>query len=68
MSKRKTATNSRKGGGKKRGSNVSTAARSTSEPRNSRRTDSAQRANMAKNAKTTGPTPKEKRHAGLKRG
>jgi hypothetical protein len=70
MSKQKTALNSRKGGGKKRANGVWSNSRSTSKTEipTARRLDASLRAKIRKNAKASGPTPAEKRHAGIGRG
>jgi hypothetical protein len=69
MSKKKSALNSRKGGGKKTASSIGITSRimSNTEIRAARRSNAALRARMSKNAKASSPTPAEKRHAGLGR-
>ena len=70
MSKQKNALNSRRGGGKKKAQSMSSGSRTatTAGRRTARRTDASRRAKFAKNAKASGPTPAEKRHAGIGRG
>jgi hypothetical protein len=69
MSKQKTARNTRKGGGKKKAAGVSggTRTRSAKEVPTARHSDAARRATISRNAKATGATSAEKRHAGIGR-
>jgi hypothetical protein len=70
MSQQKTSLNSRKGRGTKAASNGSNANSSPSGSagvRTARQTTAALRSKVAKNAKASGPTPAEKRHAGIRR-
>jgi hypothetical protein len=68
MSKQKSATNSRKGGGKKTTSGASSGGGATRNAApTARRSQAAQSVKARKNARASGATPAEKRHAGIRR-
>ena len=67
MSKKKTATNSRTGGGKKKTAGTASAA-NAGQAGTSRRSTAAMSRKVKEGAKASGSPTKEKRHAGIRRG